>query len=474
MMALAQPLYYCDLLLFKSVFLYCLSWHQCSKKVFLHITVNLIRCGSASKFVLAGTRQLATRIKRQPNLPLQPAMVHGGLDFLHRAPGVLLCGQRDWRRYQTPSYSPQCLWPLNLPTNPRPAVTDETDGQVLRRTRHPRERASATGPVLHRAALQLQHASAATRGDAWSVPLWRSFAKSPETVSTGRHWKTCCGIAWSVAAETTAYNASSWPSPLSQSKRLWWSPNQTILPNRVPGISWAAQCINSVTTGGTARNRQSLANVLPNPRHSPALIVVHRIHHPPASSRPSFATTAGRSVSLHPSAARRPVTRGLQLAVGENPGITSSRRCMRTSPWTWRAVSYYSPTTRSPSPPIKVSVTLSKAETTMEVDTGANLSIMSEKTYDRLWTPDARPPLRPSSARLSTYTGEKISVLGVITVHAAYQHQQHQLHLLIVPGSGPSSVAYPGFKESEIFWLETTPINYDVITVFSWGSNHKK
>ena len=76
MMALAQPLYYCDLLLFKSVFLYCLSWHQCSQKVFLHITVNLIRCGSASKFVLAGSRQLATRIKRQPNLPLQPAKAH--------------------------------------------------------------------------------------------------------------------------------------------------------------------------------------------------------------------------------------------------------------------------------------------------------------------------------------------------------------------------------------------------------------
>ena len=77
MMALAQPLYYCDLLLFKSVFLYCFSWHQCSKKVFLHITVNLIRYGSASKFVLAGMRQLATRIKRQPNLPLQLAMAHG-------------------------------------------------------------------------------------------------------------------------------------------------------------------------------------------------------------------------------------------------------------------------------------------------------------------------------------------------------------------------------------------------------------
>ena len=40
------------------------------------------------------------------------------------------------------------------------------------------------------------------------MPLWRSSARSHETVSTGRHWKTCCGIAWSVDAETTAYSAS--------------------------------------------------------------------------------------------------------------------------------------------------------------------------------------------------------------------------------------------------------------------------
>ena len=43
-------------------------------------------------------------------------------------------------------------------------IRDETDGQVLRRTRHPRERASTTGPHLHRAALHFQHPSAATRG----------------------------------------------------------------------------------------------------------------------------------------------------------------------------------------------------------------------------------------------------------------------------------------------------------------------
>ena len=83
-------------------------------------------------------------------------------------------------------------------------------------------------------------------------------------------------------------------------------------------------------------------------------------------------------------------------------------------------------------------MTLNNSPTTMQVDTGATLSIMSEKTYHMLWKTDARPALLPSSARLSTYTGEQISVLGAITVDVSYQHQQCQLQLLIVPGTGPT------------------------------------
>ena len=113
---------------------------------------------------------------------------------------------------------------------------------------------------------------------------------------------------------------------------------------------------------------------------------------------------------------------------------------------------YYSPTTRPK--PIEVSVTLSTAETTMEVDTGATLSIMSEETYNRLWTPDARPPLLPSSAKLSTYTGEKISVIGTIKVHVSYQHQQHQLHLLIVPGTGPSLLGRDWLQHIRLDWAQ--------------------
>ena len=102
--------------------------------------------------------------------------------------------------------------------------------------------------------------------------------------------------------------------------------------------------------------------------------------------------------------------------------------------------------------PIEVSVTLSNVDTVMEVDTGATLSVMSDETYKRLWAPDARPPLLPSSAQLCTYTGEKFNALGKIMVDVSYQHLQHELSLLIVPGTGPSLLGRDWLQHIHIDW----------------------
>ena len=111
---------------------------------------------------------------------------------------------------------------------------------------------------------------------------------------------------------------------------------------------------------------------------------------------------------------------------------------------------YYS-TAKRPKP-IEVAVTLSEAETTMEVDTGATLSVMSEETYKRLWDRDTRPPLQPSTTQLTTYTGEKIFALGVINVHVSYQHQNQQLQLLIVPGKGPLLLGRDWLQHIHLDW----------------------
>ena len=52
--------------------------------------------------------------------------------------------------------------------------------------------------------------------------------------------------------------------------------------------------------------------------------------------------------------------------------------------------------------PITVSLRWNQVETTIEADTGASVSIVSEATYRKLW-PGENFPLQPSNAKLRTY-----------------------------------------------------------------------
>ena len=61
--------------------------------------------------------------------------------------------------------------------------------------------------------------------------------------------------------------------------------------------------------------------------------------------------------------------------------------------------------------PIIARMTINGADSEMEVDTGASASIISSSTYQRMGP--NRPALQPSSIKLRTYTGEKLSVLGI-------------------------------------------------------------
>ena len=87
---------------------------------------------------------------------------------------------------------------------------------------------------------------------------------------------------------------------------------------------------------------------------------------------------------------------------------------------------------------ITVPVLLNKSKLEMEVDTGAALSVISKSTYDQLWSDESAPPLKPAAAKLKTYTGEQIRVVGAITVEVEHNHQQKRLGLLVVAGNGPS------------------------------------
>lgn len=88
------------------------------------------------------------------------------------------------------------------------------------------------------------------------------------------------------------------------------------------------------------------------------------------------------------------------------------------------------------SQPFSVEIQLNKKPVTMEIDTGASLSIMSKHTYQSAWPTESNaPPLQPSSAKLHTYTGESITVLSSINVNVIFWDYNTLLELLIVKGN---------------------------------------
>ena len=113
--------------------------------------------------------------------------------------------------------------------------------------------------------------------------------------------------------------------------------------------------------------------------------------------------------------------------------------------------------------PITVEMSLNNTSVTMEMDTGATLSVMSKHTYHTMWPTEAdAPPLRPSNAKLQTYTGESIKVLGAINVHVKYATCVAQLDLLIVEGDGPTLLGRNWLSQfPNINWGQLHNINTD-------------
>ena len=94
----------------------------------------------------------------------------------------------------------------------------------------------------------------------------------------------------------------------------------------------------------------------------------------------------------------------------------------------------------SRSKPLIVTLQLNHLVLDMELDTGASLSIVSEKTYYSLWFTQARPKLEESSVKLHTYTKEAIKVIGSIMMEVTCKTQVKTLPLLVVAGEEPNLI----------------------------------
>ena len=100
---------------------------------------------------------------------------------------------------------------------------------------------------------------------------------------------------------------------------------------------------------------------------------------------------------------------------------------------------------------IRVKVVINDSLLKMEVDTGVDISIISEKTRKSLF-PTLR--LHPSQLILKTYTGETVHIVGHLHVKVQYGNQVVKLVLVVVAGDGPSLLGRNWLKYLQLDWKQ--------------------
>ena len=104
---------------------------------------------------------------------------------------------------------------------------------------------------------------------------------------------------------------------------------------------------------------------------------------------------------------------------------------------------------KSATQPILVELDLNDKRVTMEVDTGAAVSLISEGTYKKLFS---GAQLKPSAIVLKTYTDERMTVAGELPVQVRYREQCVPLYLVVVAGDGPSLFGRNWLEHLQLDW----------------------
>ena len=97
----------------------------------------------------------------------------------------------------------------------------------------------------------------------------------------------------------------------------------------------------------------------------------------------------------------------------------------------------------------------------MEIDTGATLSVMNQATYDALWMmqDDSAQKIKPTDAKLRTYSGEKHDVVGAIDVDVKYQSTSVKSNLVIVKGDGPTLMGRDWLQHIRLDWAQLNNVD---------------
>ena len=112
------------------------------------------------------------------------------------------------------------------------------------------------------------------------------------------------------------------------------------------------------------------------------------------------------------------------------------------------------------SKPLMVTVKLNGVDTEMEVDTGASVSLISEEKFHQLQG-NGRISLQKSKAKLLTYTGEAVGVLGSAEVKVEHNQQVTILPLIVTRGAGPTLLGRNWLTALKLDWQKILSVKTD-------------
>ena len=121
--------------------------------------------------------------------------------------------------------------------------------------------------------------------------------------------------------------------------------------------------------------------------------------------------------------------------------------------------------------PLKITVNANGVQLPMQIDTGAAVSVISEMTYNRLWSAAKRPPLQQTSVQLRTYSGEKLPVCGQVQVLVSCRGQEARLSLVVVSGKGPTLMGRDWLKNLDVLWQRSVDVHQVSSSSVSSGLN---
>ena len=112
--------------------------------------------------------------------------------------------------------------------------------------------------------------------------------------------------------------------------------------------------------------------------------------------------------------------------------------------------------------PFIVDLKLDGKPFSMELDTGATVSLVSAKTFHQLFP---GTELQPTTTQLHSYAGESIPVKGQVEVEVKYGQQSAMLPLVVVNGEGPSLFGRDWMMKIQLDWkkIYTVADNTDLM-----------